>query len=105
MPRLLQHLEQQQIDAGFGERFGELAVAALSVAFVGIRAHVESRRQARDRARDRDVAAARVARFARGRDGARVDGLEVVAEWPAASSTKRVVANVFVVMTSAPAAM
>ena len=70
----------EQIDAGFGERLGELEVRGALGALVGIGVRVEARRQARDRACDRDVAAARVARFACGRDGARVDAREFVAD-------------------------
>jgi hypothetical protein len=79
VPRLLHHFEQQEIRAGLGERLGELAIRGALRALVGIRVRVEARRQARDRSGDRDLAAAFVARFARGGDGARVDGRKVVA--------------------------
>ena len=68
---VLQHLERDEVGAVLDERFGELAVRGFFGRGVRIRAHVEVRRQARDRARDRDVRAARVARLARRFDGAR----------------------------------
>ncbi len=79
MACLLHHLEHEQIDTGFGQGFGELEVRAALGALVGIRVHVESRRQARDRTGDCDLAAAHVARFARSRDGPSVDEREVIA--------------------------
>ena len=79
MACLLQHLEHEQIDTGFGQGFGELEVRAALGALVGIRVHVEARRQAGDGTRDRDLSAAHIARFARSRDGPSVDEREVIA--------------------------
>ena len=75
--RLLQHLDDQEIDAGGRQRVRELAVGGVLDGFVGVRVQIEARRQARDGPCDGDRAPRCIPRLTRRGDRAPVDCVEV----------------------------